>query len=147
MIQNEEQRLGLHGPGESGFTLIETIITLLVLAIAALGILSLFATGIQGSASPLLTSQAAQLAQGEINEIIGERMASGFEALPQGAAACTSTMMAGFTCSRSICYVSAGNLEDISNCAVATTYKRAQVTITITATGTSMNVVTLLTNY
>lgn len=137
----------MHVHGESGFTLIETIITLLVLAIAAVGILSLFTTGIQGSANPLLTSQAAQLAQGEVNQLVGERMAGGFGALPQGNSKCASTMMTGFTCSRAICYVSAGNLEDTSNCATATTYKRAEVTISISATGVSVKVVTLLSNF
>jgi len=38
--------------GEGGFTLIETIITLVVLSIAAVGVLSVFTSGMKGSAIP-----------------------------------------------------------------------------------------------
>jgi len=58
---------------ERGFSLIETIITLVVLSIAAAGVLSVFTTGMRGSADPLLLNQAVQLAQEKTDTIIGDR--------------------------------------------------------------------------
>lgn len=60
-------------PNSKGFTLIETIITLVVLSIAAVGVLSVFTTGIKGSADPLILSQAISLAQEKMDIIIGDR--------------------------------------------------------------------------
>ena len=60
-------------PDSKGFTLIETIITLVVLSIAAVGVLSVFTVGIKGSADPLLLNQAISLAQEKMDTIIGDR--------------------------------------------------------------------------
>jgi len=60
-------------PHSKGFTLIETIITLVVLSIAAVGVLSVFTTGISGSANPLVIDQATQLAQEKMDTILGDR--------------------------------------------------------------------------
>lgn len=63
----------LRTPHSKGFTLIETIITLVVLSVAALGVLAVFSASITTSADPLLTSQATQLAQERIDTIMGDR--------------------------------------------------------------------------
>ena len=66
----------IRNPKSKGFTLIETIITLVVLSIAAVGVLSVFTTGMKGSANPLIIGQATQLAQEKMDIIIGDRMNS-----------------------------------------------------------------------
>ncbi len=57
-----------------GFSLIEVIITLVVLSIAAVGVLSVFTTGMTGSADPLFQNQATHLVQEKMDRIIGDRM-------------------------------------------------------------------------
>jgi len=134
--------------GEGGFTLIETIITLVVLSIAAVGVLSVFTSGMKGSANPLILSQATQLAQGEMDQVFGEKATNGFSAgtLVTGSPPCNSTILAGFFCTRTVCFVPAGNLNDQSNCAVATDYKHVTVTIAQPVIG-SVSVESLITNY
>ena len=67
--------------GTGGFTLIEAIITLVVLSIAAVGVLSVFTTGIQGSANPLVLDQTVQLAQEKMEEAVALRKSGGFAAI------------------------------------------------------------------
>ena len=57
---------------EQGFTLIETIITIIVLAIA-MGVLIPFIVSLRGSANPVLMQQAAILAQDRLEQIIADR--------------------------------------------------------------------------
>jgi prepilin-type N-terminal cleavage/methylation domain-containing protein len=139
-------------PKSNGFTLIETIMTLVVLGIAAVGVLSVFTTGIRGSANPLLLDQAVQLAQGELDAVIGIKLASGFSAAAlntgTGLACKTNPMLAGFTCSLDICYVAAGTLDNttVPGCGSSTSYKRVAVTITNTAV-VNITAATLITNY
>ncbi|HTG02009.1 MAG TPA: type II secretion system protein [Nitrospirota bacterium] len=112
-----------------GFSLIETIITLVVISIAAVGVMSVFSVGMGGSSSPLLLSQATQLAQGEMDQVLGEKAASGFASIATGTGLpCVSNMLAGFTCSRSAYYVNAGALNTPAG--VATDYLHVTVTIT-----------------
>ena len=137
---------------QGGFSLIETVITLIVLSIAAVAIISVFSTGIKGSANPLVAAQATQLAQGELDTVIGIRIAGGFS----GAGLATGTgqtcktpagaMLPGFNCSLDICFVPVGNLNDTTACGTATSYKRVAVTITNATIG-SIIAETLLTNY
>lgn len=139
--------------GQSGFTLIETIITLVVFSIAAVGVLSVFTIGISGSANPLLVDQATQLAQGELDTVIGFKAANGFSdaALNTGTGqACkTNPMPTDFNCSLDLCYVAAATLNDttVPGCGTATSYKRVAVTITNTGTGLAVTAATLLANY
>jgi len=73
MIQNKNSGDRSRKSGANGFTLIETIITLVVLSIAAIGVLSVFTTGMKGSANPLILNQAVSLAQEKMDIIIGDR--------------------------------------------------------------------------
>ncbi len=132
----------------AGFTLIETIITLVVLSLASVGVLAVFTSGMKGSANPLILSQATQFAQGEMDQVIGERAANGFGAgtLVTGNPPCQSTMLAGFNCSRTVCFVSPADLNSTAACGVATDYKHVTVTITQTVIG-NVSVDSLITNY
>jgi prepilin-type N-terminal cleavage/methylation domain-containing protein len=73
MMLNGSQHLSLR---QDGFTLIETIITLAVLAIAVVGVLSVFITGTIGSANPQAFTQASHLVQEQIDTIHGDRQDS-----------------------------------------------------------------------
>jgi prepilin-type N-terminal cleavage/methylation domain-containing protein len=140
----------IRNPKSNGFTLIEIIITLVVLSLGVVGVLSVFSLGIGRSADPLVVGQATQLAQGELDAVIGIKAASGFSAAALGTGtgqACkTNPMLTGYTCSLDICFVPAGNLNDTSACGTATSYKRVAATVT-NAAGGSVVAVTLLTNY
>lgn len=69
-----------HGPGNSvsdrmfrsrGFTLIEAVIAIVVLAAAAAGVLAVFTTGpFAASADPLITAQARAVASSYMDEIV-----------------------------------------------------------------------------
>src|SRR5574337_941551 len=72
-MQISEDRSKKTDKNSGGFTLIEIIITLVVLSIAAVGVLSVFTTGISGSADPSLAGQATQLAQERMDAIMGDR--------------------------------------------------------------------------
>ncbi len=131
--------------GSGGFTLIEIIITLVVLSIAAVGVLSVFTSGISGSANPLIVDQATQLAQGEMDQVLGEKTANGFAAIAIGnPLACRSAMLAGFNCSRNIYYVNPGALN--TQVGGPTDYKHVTVTITQATIG-SVTLDGLVTNY
>ncbi len=136
----------LHTPNSKGFTLIETIITLVVLSIAAVGVLSVFTSGMKGSANPLLISQATQLAQGEMDQVFGEKVANGFGAgtLVTGNPPCQSAMILDFACSRTVYFVNPA--VDLNTPSAATNYKHVTVTITQPVIG-NVIVDSLITNY
>ena len=131
--------------GSKGFTLIEIVMTLIVLSIAAVGVLSVFSAGITRSANPLILNQAVHLAQGEMDKVAGEKaLTGGFGTITTGG--CVSTMLAGFGCSRTVCYVPSANLNDISACGTPTNYKHVTVTIT-QPTIESVSLDTIIANY
>jgi prepilin-type N-terminal cleavage/methylation domain-containing protein len=115
---------------QSGFTLIETIITLVVLSIAIVGVLSVFAVGMKGSSDPLILHQATQLAQGEMEQVFGEKTASGFTGV---AAGCQTPLPPGFVCTRTITLIDPDT-------------KQVTVTITQPIIG-SVSLDTLITHY
>jgi prepilin-type N-terminal cleavage/methylation domain-containing protein len=133
-----------------GFSLIEIIITLVVLSIAMVGVFSAFTTSIGRSANPLLIDQATQLAQGEMDLIIGEKALIGFFAPifdPTSPSPCAtaSIMPPGFTCTRTFDYVQPSDLTTPVTPTI-TEYIRVTVTISQAAIG-SVSLVSLITNY
>jgi len=134
-------------PNLNGFTLIETIITLVVLSLAVVGVLTVYTTGIKGGANPLLISQATRLAQGEMDQIFGEKAAAGgFGAIVSTPGCIVAPPDPTFTCIRTVCYVPSANLNDTTACAVVTNYKHVTVTVTQPIIGT-VNVDSVVTNY
>jgi len=77
-MRNAEWRAGKK---QAGFTLIETIITLIVLSIAAIGVLSVFTAGMKGSANPLILNQAISLAQERMDSAIALKKSGGYNAV------------------------------------------------------------------
>ena len=142
-------------PNSRGFTLIETIITLVVLSIAAIGVLSVFTTGMKGSPNPLITNQAISLAQEKMDSIIGDKMNTttprGFTYIIPGNYPAESpvTGFPAFSRSVNVYCVTAGALDtnngDVPPC---TTSGYAHITVTVTnATVGNVNVDTVVTNY
>lgn len=141
---------GLRTPNSRGFTLIETIMTLVVLSIATVGVLAVFSAGSKGSADPLLITQATQLAQDRMETIIGDRRnpARGFAYIIPGNYG-ADVPMAGFNRSVSIFCVNAGDLT-ANNGAVlfpcATGYAHVTVTVANAVIG-DVAVDSLVTDY
>lgn len=130
---------------ERGFTLIEIVIFIIVIGLAA-GILIPLTQSVSGSVTPVFTQQAITLAQGELDQVVAERRAGGFGSVAIGNSACVLTMLTGFTCTRTVCAVPAANLNDLSNCGMASDYRRVAVAVNHPAIG-DITGVTLLTNY
>jgi prepilin-type N-terminal cleavage/methylation domain-containing protein len=147
MTQNKESGVRSRKSGENGFTLIETIITLVVLSIAAIGVLSVFTVGIKGSANPLLLSQATQFAQGEMDQVFGEKLApaGGFGTIVSGG--CVLTLLPGFaSCIRTVCFVTPADLNSTAACGVVTHYKHVTVTVNHPVIG-NVSVDSLISDY
>jgi len=144
-LRSSIRRLLSSAASQGGFSLIEVIITLVILSIAAVGVLSVFSSSMKSSANPLVLNQAIQLAQGEMDQVQGEKAAMGFSGI---GAACATTMPPGlgFTCSRTICYVPAGNLNSTSACGSITNYKHITVKIQQAEIG-SVSLDTIVSNY
>lgn len=147
-----DRGMTLIGPdvtSEQGFTLIEIVVFIVVLGFLS-AVLIPMTVSLRGSPQAPITQKAVALAQAELEQAVAQKRASGFAAVAVGnpvGAGCFTPMLPGFTCSRAVCYVPAGNLNDTSACTTtATNYKRVQATINHTAVG-NVVAVTLLTNY
>jgi prepilin-type N-terminal cleavage/methylation domain-containing protein len=156
MMQNNEPGVRSRKSGENGFTLIETVITLVVLSIAAIGVLSVFTVGIKGSANPLVAEQAVQLAQEKMDMIIGDRenpaVGFGFSHIVPGsypAESAGSFGFAGFSRTTTIICVDATTLNTNNGQAPPCTisgYTHVAVTVANTLIS-SVSVETIVTNY
>jgi prepilin-type N-terminal cleavage/methylation domain-containing protein len=132
-------------PGEGGFSLIEIIVTLVVLSIAAIGVLSVFTTGSRGSADPLILNQASALAQEKMDEAIALRRSGGFAAVTTvnpGVPAFPAPFNT-YTWSRVV------DCVDVNLNAVACPqpYERVTVTVSWNAGAESVSLVTLIADY
>jgi prepilin-type N-terminal cleavage/methylation domain-containing protein len=135
--------------GEDGFSLIEIIITLMVLSIAAVGVLSVFTAGMKGSADPALLSQAVQLAQEKMDSIIGDRRnpARGFNfIIPANYP--PDVPLTGFNRNVTIFCVNAGTLnnDNLAPPPCASGYTHVTVTVTNSVIG-GVTAETLVANY
>ena len=70
---------------ERGFTLIETIMVIVVLGIVGIGIMMYF-VGIGSSSDPVLQTQASRLASEKMERIIADSKANGFNSIVAEAA-------------------------------------------------------------
>lgn len=149
MERTEDRRQGADERA-GGFTLIETIITLVVLSIAAVGVLSVFTTGIKGSANPLIINQAVSLAQEKMDEAIALKKSGGLAAVVPVAFGAFAPPVAGFTWSRTVnCVTAVNDLTPLGAppCPPAVAdYALVTVTVRQAIIG-DVQVVTLMTNY
>ena len=147
MMQNKKSGVRGQKPGASGFTLIETIITLVVLSIAAIGVLSVFTTGMKGSANPLILNQAVSLAQEKMEEAIALRQSGGFNAVVPNAGGPFPAPYAAFAWARAVMCVTALDVNTSTGAPpCASGYARVTVTVTNTLIG-NVALDTLVTNY
>ena len=131
--------------GTGGFTLIEIIVTLVVLSIAAVGVLSVFTVGIKGSADPLLVNQAVQLAQEKMDEAIALKKSGGYNAvvtINPGVPAFPAPFNF-FSWTQTVTCVAA---DLVTPAACTAGYKTVTVTVTHAAIG-NVNLDGLVTNY
>lgn len=148
-IRDERRETRDEGLGRmAGFTLIETIITLVVLSIAAMGVLSVFTTGMKGSANPLIINQAISLAQEKMDEAIALRKSGGFNAVVPDAGGAFPAPYAAFSWARAVVCVTALDVNNDSGAPLpcASGYARVTVTVTHALIG-NVALDTLVTNY
>ncbi len=141
----------IRNPKSNGFTLIEIIITIAVLAIAAVGVLSVFSVGIQGSPHPLLVAQATQLAQERMETIVGDRLNPGrsFNYIDPGNYGADAPVVGPNTFNRSVsifCVTAADLNTNKGAPPCASGYTHVTVTVANAAIGT-VTVQGLVTNY
>ncbi|HXH54483.1 MAG TPA: type II secretion system protein [Gammaproteobacteria bacterium] len=75
----------------SGFTLVELVISMTIISIAILGTLLAINTATRFSGDPLISTQAIAIAESYIEEILGKNFQS--PTVPAAAAACPSTVL------------------------------------------------------
>jgi len=141
----------IRNPKSNGFSLIEIIITLVVLSIAMVGVFTVFSIGMQVSANPQLIDQATQLAQEKMDTVMGDRMnsARGFNYIIPGnySAENPVTGFAAFNRSVNIFCVTAIDLNTNAGAPpCASGYTHVTVTVSNAAIG-SVTVQGLVTNY
>ena len=148
MIQDEKSGVRPPVSGEGGFSLIEIIITLVVLSIAAVGVLSVFTTGIKGSADPLILNQAISLAQEKMDEAIALKKSGGFAAVGNAGAAFNAPY-AAYNWVRAVECVTAADVNAPTGAPLpcVSGYAKATVTISWNVGADSVSLVTLIANY
>jgi prepilin-type N-terminal cleavage/methylation domain-containing protein len=137
---------------QQGFSLIEMIVTMAVLSIAAVGVLSVFTMGMEGSADPLLINQGTQLAQEKMDTIIGDRQepGRGFDWIVPANYPAEPAPLPGFARAVTIFCVNAADLNTsiglpgAGGCASG--YTRVLVDVTHASLGT-VSVATVVTDY
>ncbi|MBI5874512.1 MAG: type II secretion system protein [Deltaproteobacteria bacterium] len=137
-----------------GFTLIETVMVIVLLGIVAAGILLYFA-GMRGSADPVLRLQAIELAQEKMERIIADKKTTnGFNNVIAEAAVPLGAPFTNFTRSVTVICVQEAALNTSSgtmpNCTDISSYHAKNVTVNVTWTGggsTGISLVTVLSDY
>jgi prepilin-type N-terminal cleavage/methylation domain-containing protein len=147
MTRDKGQGVSGQDSEEGGFTLIETIITLVVLSIAAVGVLSVFTVGIRGSSNPLISNQAMQLAQEKMEDAIALRQSGGFNAIVPNAGGAFPAPYAAFSWTRAVVCVTALDVNTSTGAPpCASGYARVTVTVTNALVG-NIALDTLVTNH
>lgn len=75
--------------GQSGITLVELVISLVVIGIAAAAVLGVYTTTIRASADPMIRAQAIAIAEMYMDEIMGRRYST-----TTGSGSCTASRAA-----------------------------------------------------
>jgi prepilin-type N-terminal cleavage/methylation domain-containing protein len=137
--------------GTGGFSLIEIVITLVVLSIAAVGVLSVFSSTQRGSVDPLLLNQTVQLAQEKMDEAIALKKSGGFNAVVPDPGGVFPAPFAAFNWVRTVDCVSPpppANALNNSTGAPPCASGYAHVTVTVTqATIGSISMDTVVTDH
>jgi len=132
---------------KGGFTLIEIVITLVVLSIAALGVLSVFTVGISRSTDPLILNQATQLAQEKMDSIVGDRQALGFSAITTAAYPAEAAVTGFPNYSRSVNVICVAPADLNADAGCPQNYKQVTVTVSWNAGAETVAVTGLFANF
>ena len=117
-------------PHSKGFTLIETIITLVILSLAAVGVLAVFSFGIGESADPSLRNQAIGLLQEKMDNVAALRQSGGFDAVVADPGAAFPAPFGAFSWARTAVCVTQADVDTATGAPpCASGYARATVTI------------------
>ncbi len=95
---------------ESGFTLIETVMVIVILGIVGIGIMMYF-VGVGSSADPVLTAQAAGLAEQKMERIIADNKANGFNSIVAEAATPVAAPFTRYSTTVEVICVDEANLD------------------------------------
>lgn len=132
-----------------GFTLIETVMVIVVLGIIGAGILMYF-VGISGSADPVLVTQATFLAEEGMEKVIADRKANGFNSITSIPPAALPAPFSRFTKEVDVFCVQEADLDASSgtmpNCADSD-IRAKRVSVVITWPGASADYVTVISSH
>ena len=130
-----------------GFTLIEVVITIVLLAIITSGIMAMFTTFSQSNGDPSVITQATELAQEKLDQIIADKnnTVSGFNYVVNASYPAENPVagFTGFNRSVNIIFVNTGTLNNTAG--GITNYKN--ITVTVSSKAGSVTTSTLLGSY
>lgn len=137
-------------PGsQAGFTLIETIMVITIIAVIGTAILIYFA-GVRSSADPVLTAQAVKLAEQQMEQTLSDKQANGFASIVPIAPAPLAAPFDSFTRQVDVACVQESDLNTASGTMPAcadTDIQAKNVKVTVTWAGGSVNLATVITNH
>lgn len=132
-----------------GFTLIETIMVIVVLGIIGTGILMYF-VGLGSSGNLTIQPQAASLAREKIEKILADKNANGFSSIVSEPAALMTAPFDRFTGAVEVFCVqeadlniSSGTMPDCADSDI----KAKRIRVTVSWTGGSADYITVITNH
>lgn len=134
---------------QDGFTLIETVMVITIIAIIGTTILVYFA-GVRSSGDPVLTAQAANLAEQQMEQVLSDKQANGFASIVSMGAAALAAPFNNFTRQVDVVCVQEADLNTGSGTMPACADSDIQaknVKVTVSWTGGSVNIATVITNH
>ncbi|MED5620371.1 prepilin-type N-terminal cleavage/methylation domain-containing protein [Ideonella sp. BN130291] len=144
---------------EAGFTLVEMLIAIVVIAVGITGVLIAFSTTVRGSADPIVRQQMLAIAEEMLEEVSLKPYAAAANTAPSGCARDTYNDVLdynGYSTSNTICAVDGTSVAALSSysvsVAVTTTplsgvVEARRITVTVSRGGDSLVLVGWRTNY
>ena len=132
-----------------GFTLIETVMVITIIAIIGATILVYFA-GVRSSGDPVLTAQAANLAEQQVEQVLSDKQANGFASIVSVPAAALPAPFNNFTRQVDVVCVQEADLNTGSGTMPACADSDIQaknVKVTVSWASGSVNLATVITNH
>lgn len=134
---------------EGGFTLIETIMVIVVLGIIGISILMYFVS-VRSSADPVLTTQAAELAEEKLEKVFAGKKANGFSSIIPEAPAALAAPFDKFTRELEVFCVQEADLNTNSGTMPAcndSDIKAKRARAIVSWTGGSLDAAAVITNH